>query len=199
MGFPVSAEQGQCLFGQGNIPVFGALAAVDMDLEALAINVGDLQEEGFMEPQSQAIDGGKGDLVVEGGGGHQEALDLLDTEHGRETVRGLRANEREGIPIALEDVLIEEADATVADAHRRWGEAVDIFPVQEVVLEFLFRDAVGGCVEELGQQADFSDRGCLRPFAFTAEVESRDHLLTQWAHVVSPFVRRVVDVRRKTS
>jgi hypothetical protein len=51
-------------------------------------------------------------------------------------------------------------------------------------------------VGELGQQVDFSDRGFLRPFAFAAEVESRNHLLTQWAHEISPFVRRVVDLRR---
>jgi hypothetical protein len=37
---------------QGDVPVFGALAAVDMDLEALAIDVGDLEGKGFMEPQS---------------------------------------------------------------------------------------------------------------------------------------------------
>jgi hypothetical protein len=39
-----------------------------------------------------------------------------------------------GVPVALEDVLIEKADATGADTPGRWGEAVDIFPVQEVVL-----------------------------------------------------------------
>lgn len=52
MGFPVSAEQCPCLFGQGHIPVFGALAAMDMDLETWAIDVGDLQEEGFVESES---------------------------------------------------------------------------------------------------------------------------------------------------
>ena len=199
MGFPVSAEEGQCLFGQGNIPVFGALAAVHMDLETWAIDVGDLQEEGFVESESQALDGGAVDLVVQGGSGRQEAFDLLHTEHGGETVRDLRANEREGVPIAFEDGLIEEAEAAVAETHGGWGEAVDVFPVQEGALQFLFGDAVGGFVVALGQQADFSDLGCLCSFAFAAEVERRDHLLTQWAHVVSPFVRRVVDVRRKTS
>jgi len=199
VGFPVGAEQCERLFGQGDVPVLGVLPAMDMDLKAVPVNIGDLQGQSFMEPESQAIDGGEVDLVVQGGSGRQEALDLLHTEHGGETVRDLRANEREGVPIAFEDVLIEEADATVADTHGGWGEAVDVFPVQEVALQFLFGDAVGGFVVELGQQADFSDIGYLRPFAFAAEVERRDHLLTQWAHVVSPFVRRVVDVRRKTS
>jgi len=172
---------------------------VDLDLETWAIDVGDLQEEGFRESESQAIDGGEGDLVVQGGSGRQEALDLLHTEHGGETVRDLRANERQGVPIALEDVLREEAEAAIAETHGRGGEAVDGFPVQEIALQLWFGDAVGGCVGALGQQADCSDRGCWRPFAFAAAVERRDPLLTQGAHGVSPFVRRVVDVRRKTS
>ena len=54
------------------------------------------------------------------------------------------------------------------------------------MLEFLFRDAVGGCVVELSQQTDFPDRGCRAPFAFATELESRDHVLTQWGHEMSP-------------
>jgi hypothetical protein len=116
---------------------------MDMDLEALAVNIGALQVQGFMEPEAQARDGGAGDLIVQGCGGREEPSDLLHTENGRETVCSLSTNEREGVPVALEDVLKEEADATIADAHGRWGEAVDVFAVQEVMLKFLFRDAVG--------------------------------------------------------
>ena len=67
------------------------------------------------------------------------------------------------------------------------------------MLQLLFRNAVGGFMVELREQADFPDIGFLGPFAFAAEVESRDHVLTQGAHEISPFVRRVVDLRRKTS
>jgi len=155
--------------------------------------------EAFVEPEAQAIDSGEVRLVVEGGGGREESLDLLHTEDSGEPVGGLHAQEREGVPVVLEDVLVEEADAAVTDVHGRGSEAIDVFPVQEIALQLLFRDAVGGCVVELGQQADFADIGFLRPFAFAAEVESCDRLLTQWAHRISPFARRVVDVRRKTS
>src|SRR2546425_414543 len=82
--------------------------------------------------------GAKVARVVEGGGGREEPPDFLNAENGGEMVCGLRAHEREGVPVALEDVLVEEADATIADAHGRWSEAVDIFPVQEVVLQLLF-------------------------------------------------------------
>jgi hypothetical protein len=186
MGFPGGAEQHEGLCGQGDVPVFGALATMDMDLEALTIDVRDLQGESLMEPEAQAIDGGKVDLVVQGGGRLKEPLDLLHTEDGGEPVGGWRTQECKGVPVALEDVLIEKADATVADTHGRGGEAVDIFPVQEVTLEFLFRDAVGGFVGELSQQADFPDIGGLSPFALATELESRNHLLTQWGHEMSP-------------
>src|SRR5712691_9371437 len=44
---------------------------------------------------------------------------------------------------ALEDVLREEANATGADTHGSWGKAIDVFAVQEGVLQLLCRDAVG--------------------------------------------------------
>ena len=66
---------------------------MDMDLEARPINVRDLEEEVFMEPASQAINGGEVDLVVEGSGGREESPDLFNTEHGGETV-GARMSER---------------------------------------------------------------------------------------------------------
>ena len=80
---------------------------------------------------------------MEGSGGREEAPDFLHTQPSRELVGGLRAQERERVPVALEDVLGEEADATGAEAHGGWGEAVDVFAVQEGVLEFLFGEQVG--------------------------------------------------------
>ena len=143
VGFPVGAEQREGLCGQGDVPVFGALPAMHMDWEALAINVSDLEGEGFMEPEAQARDGSQGDRVVEGGGGREEALDLLHTQDGGETVGGLRTQEREGVPITFEDVRREEAHTAVAETHGGRREAVDVFPVQEGVLKLLFRNWSG--------------------------------------------------------
>jgi hypothetical protein len=117
-------------------------------------------------------------VVVEGGGGREESLDLLSTADSGEPVGGVRAEEREGVPVALPDVRREETDTTLAEAHGRGGEAVDVFPVQEGVLQFLFRNAVGGCVIALCEQADFPDIRFLRPFALVTEVERCKHLLT---------------------
>ena len=91
--FPGGAQQRERLGGQGDVAVFGALAAVDMDLEALAVNIGDLKVKGCMESESQARDGGEGDLVVQGCRGGAEPPDLLHAEDGGETVCGVRTDE----------------------------------------------------------------------------------------------------------
>ena len=101
---------------------------------------------------------------------------------------GLRAEGCEGVPVAFEDVLIEEANPAVADTHGRGGETVDIFAVQEVVLRFRFSHAVGGCVVELREEADFADIGLLGALALATELKSCKHLLTQWGHEIPPFV-----------
>jgi hypothetical protein len=44
------------------------------------------------------------------------------------------------MPVTLEDVLEEELDATVADAHGGRGEVINVFTVQEVGLEVGFGD-----------------------------------------------------------
>src|SRR5262249_31413217 len=93
VGFPIGAEQSERIFGQGDVPVLGTLPTMDMDLEALPVNIGDLERKGFMEPEAQAIDGSEVDVVVEGGSRLEEPSNLLHTEDGGETVGSLRAQE----------------------------------------------------------------------------------------------------------
>jgi hypothetical protein len=137
---------------------------------------------------------------VQGCRGREEPPDRRGTADGREPVGSLRAHEREGVPVALEDVRREASDTTIAEAHGGWGEAVDVLPVQEGVLQFRCREAVGCWVRELSQQAYCTDLGLLGPLALATELKCSNHVLTQWSHASSPFVSgRVVRVRRKTS
>lgn len=85
-------------------------------------------------------------------------------------------------------------EAAIADAPRSWGEVVDVCPVQEVVLKFLLREAVGGFVGALSQQAYCTDIGLLGTLSLATEVEGGHHLLTQGVltqggHEVSPLVK----------
>src|SRR5207244_383210 len=86
MGGPGGTQQSQRICGQRAVAVLSALATVARDLEALAIKVGNLQEEGGMEPEAPARDGGAGDRILQGCGGGQEPPDLLHTEDSGETV-----------------------------------------------------------------------------------------------------------------
>jgi hypothetical protein len=79
---------------------------------------------------------------------------------------------REGVPVAREDVLREEADAPGAEAHGSWGEAVDVCAVQAGVVAFRFGEHGGRCARELSPQAYFAARGLLSPFAFATEWEA---------------------------
>jgi hypothetical protein len=178
-GLPGGAAQREGRGGQGDGLVCGALA----------IDGRDLQGEGCREPESQAGDGGAGDLVRQGRGGREESPDLLPTADGGELGCGWRAQEREGGPGALQDVLREEAEATGAATPGRGGEAVNVLPVQDGVLQLLCSEAVGGLVGELRQEADGPDISFLRPFALATALESRAPWLTPWGHTMSPFGR----------
>lgn len=112
---------------------------------------------------------------------------MFDTENGWKPVFGLGANERQSVPVAIEDVLIKESDAAVADAHGSWGEAIDVFAVQEVVLKLLFGDHVGRFAIELSEQAYLTDIGLLGTLSLAAELKCGNHLLAQWCHEMSPF------------
>ena len=83
----------------------------------------------------------------------------------------LGAQDREDVPIAGQDVDVEEANAAVADAHGLGRPAVDVFAVQEVLLELGLRDQIGGFVVELREHADRAGVGFLGGFSFPIELQ----------------------------
>ena len=188
MGFPVEAQELQGIMRQGDIAVLGALAAVDVDRVAWAIDITHLKGQRFVQAQPTAVDGGEVDPIVQGGGGIEKTAHFFQAENSRESVFRLGSNEVEGLPCAPEDVMVEESDATVTDTHGTGRESIDIFSVQQVLLEFLFRDEVRRFAIELSQQAYLSDIGLLRTFALATELQSGDHLLAQWCHDRPPLL-----------
>jgi hypothetical protein len=111
---------------------------------------------------------------------------------------GWRTQEREGVPSALADVLREEADATGAETQGRRGEAVDVVPVEDGVLQRLCGAESGRCARELRQQTDRTDRGVLGTLSLATAVQCGHQVWTQWGHDLSPVVRCVGCLRRTT-
>lgn len=124
----------------------------------------------------------------------QKATDLLDAEYGGQAVFVLSAQDGEDVPIAFEDVDVEEANAAVADAHGFGGPAVDVFAMQEVLLELGFGDEIGSFVIEFTEHTDRAGVSFLSGFSFPIELQSSDHLLIPIIHKSSPSkkVRRAL-------
>ena len=178
MGFPGEAQEFQGLMREGDIAVLSALAAVDVEHVARAIDIAHLKVKRFVQAQPTAGDGGEGDAMVQGGSGVEETVHLFQAEESREAVFGRCANEVESLPAACKDVVGEEAEGAVADAHGTGREVVDMLAVEDVLLQLLCREKVRRCAGELSQQAYLTDRGLLGAFALATELESSQHLLT---------------------
>lgn len=144
MGRPIVTQGVQGDLGQGDIPVLGALAAMDMDAHALFVNIADLQVQGFVEPQSTGINGGEIGFVLRGGNGAENSLDFIDTEHRGQAVFPFDMDERQGVPVALEHIDEEEFDAAVADPHGGGRPFVDISAVQKIVLKLGLGNLIRG-------------------------------------------------------
>jgi hypothetical protein len=146
---PGASSQRQGLFGQGDGAVCGALASVDMDEHPLSVDSGNLQGERCVAPETQGGDGGAGDLIGRGGGGVEESPDCFNTAHRWESACGVGADEREGMPVALQDRLGAEREATGTETPGSRGEVIDVLAGQEGVLRLGCGAAVRGCAKAL--------------------------------------------------
>ena len=192
VGYPIAAEQSQGRLGKRDIAILGALSAVDMDHHAAAVDIGDFEVETFVKPQSTGIDGRKIGVILKGFDLGKNASDFFNAENGRESSLGLGSEDSEDVPIALEDVFIAEAYAAIADPHGIGRPVIDVFAVEEVVLEFLLGDQIGGLAIELGEHANGAGVGLLSSFPFAIELKSLDRsVIPLCLHDSSPFSIRM--------
>ena len=66
VGEPIAAQELKSGLGQWDVAILGALAAVDMDHHAGAIDIGDFEMKSLVQAQAAGIDGGQIGVVVEG-------------------------------------------------------------------------------------------------------------------------------------
>ena len=100
---------------QGDEAVFSALAAVDVEHHPVAVDIGDLQMLGFLQAQPTSVDGGEESIVVRGARTPQEPADFFTAEHGGQLLLALSVDDFQRMPVAVQDVLEEEADPAIAD------------------------------------------------------------------------------------
>lgn len=74
---PIAAQPVEGRLGQLDVAVLGALAAVDMDHHARAIDIGDFEMARFVKAQAAGVDGGEKDVVREVLDVGQNATDLF--------------------------------------------------------------------------------------------------------------------------
>ena len=89
-----------------------------MDHHSVAIDIGDFEIESFLKSEAAGIYGGKIGIVLESFNLGQEFTDFFNTQDGRESSFGLGSEDSENVPVALEDVFVEEANPAIADSHR---------------------------------------------------------------------------------
>jgi len=159
-----------------------------MDHHAVAVDIGDFEMESFVKPQSTRIDGGEIGIVLEGFDPGKNTSDFLNTENGGKASFGLGTENSKDVPVSLEDVFVEEANPAIADPHGIGRPVINVFALEEIVLEFLLGDEIGGFAIELGEHADGAGVGLLSPFPFAVELKSLDRsVIPLCLHDTSPF------------
>jgi hypothetical protein len=188
VGGPIVSEQLEGGLGERDVAILGPLAAVDMDHHAGGVDIGDFEVEAFVKSEAAGIDGGEIGVILEGMDLGKNTSDFFTAENGREASFGLGTEDSEDVPVSLEDVFEEEADAAIADAHGIGGPVIDVLSVKEIVLEFLLGDQIGGFAIELGEHTDGASVGLLSPFPLAVELKRLDRFVIPLClHDTSPF------------
>jgi hypothetical protein len=189
VGSPIASEQMEGGLREGDVAILGAFAAVDMNHHAAGVDVGDFEMETFVKPQAAGVDGREIGVVLEGFDLGENASDFIHAENGRKASFGLGSENSEDVPVSLEDVFVEEANPAIADPHGIGRPVINVFALEEIVLELLLGDEIGGFAIELGEHTDGAGVGLLSPFPLAIELKSLDRsVIPLCLHDTSPFL-----------
>jgi hypothetical protein len=190
VGGPIAAEEVEGGWGQRDVAVLGPLSTVDMDHHAGGVDIGDFEVETFVKSEAAGVDGGEIGVILEGMDLGKNTSDFFTAENGGEASFGLGSEDTEDVPVTLEDVFVEEANAAITDAHGIGGPVIEVLSVEEIVLEFLLGDQIGGFAVELGEHANGACVGLLSPFSFAVELKRLDRsVIPLCLHDTSPFFK----------
>jgi hypothetical protein len=152
---------------------------VDVDEHAGAVDVAELEVEGFRHAQPQGVDRPEVGLIVQGMGGVDHAVDFLAAQHVGQGVGARDAEVLEQRPVARHDTAVEEADAVEGLSEGGSRPLLLVLEVEEVLAQLGFADLVGRASDVLGEQADRTQVGFLGALAEAGDLQVGAHLLAQ--------------------
>ncbi len=162
---------------QGDVAIFAAFAALDMEHHAGAVDLSDLQGSPFLEAQATRVDCGETDAIARQTETAEHTSDLLATQDDGEFLLLRRANEVQGRPGTLHRMLIEKLDVAEGDGGRAARDPLVVAEKEEVVAQFLRSDEVRGFAEVLREALDGLDIPALRVGRQATQLHVVDHPL----------------------
>jgi hypothetical protein len=174
----VGAEDFQQAWGEHGVTVFTALAMLDAQEHALAVDIGDFEGDGFGDAESSSLAGQQHGAVLNAGDMVQKALDFVGGEDHGEFFFQADAREIVALPRQLQGDQVKELDGgdEGVDGLRR---ELALLGEIELVLADGFEVQFGGvAMEVLGEFGDIMDIAALGSGGEVADAHVVDHGLT---------------------
>jgi hypothetical protein len=170
VGSPMAAQQRQRAWGQRDVAILIAFAALNVQLHACTIDLGHPKGDAFAEAQATGGDDAQADLIVREVDLSEDLPDLIGTEHDGERVRLGWANQLQQRPRALESALEEERDRTEGHSTAGAGGLFVVAEGEKVLAEVLVTEQIGRLAVVEGQLANFAEVGVLGSWGKPAQL-----------------------------
>ncbi len=185
-GLVVAAQDHEQAVRQHGVAVLLAFALFDADEFAFAVDVGDLEGDGFGDAEAGSVAGHQSGAVLEAGDVVEEEQHLFVAEDDGEFVGAFGAGEVLVGPGHFKRGEVEEFQAgdAAVDAFRRELSLVE--QVQQVLADGFGVELLGTLVEVTGELGYIMNIAALCFGRQIAQLHVFDHALTEWGHAMAP-------------
>ena len=189
---PVVAEDREQAGREHDVAVLGALALLDADDHARAVDGGRAQADGFGDAQAGRVAGGQDGAmgaVLDAG---EEAPDFLGTGDDRQLLRLLGGGDGLlDVPVLFQGDAIEEAQGGSRAGDRAWGELPPGREEHLVGPDLLRAQLLGRAAEMAGEPGHLADVGRLGVRRQVPDLHIIRHAAAKGCHGESPLRNRM--------
>jgi hypothetical protein len=169
-----------------HVSILVALALVDAQHHALAVDVGDPQMRGLRHAQARGVGGGEDRAVLQDGDGLEEACHLVAAQDDRQPERLLGHRDVLQCPVALERDLVEKPQRRSRDADARGRELARFDQMDLVRAHVLGPERFGRATEVARVGADLLEVRKLGVLGEIANAHVFEHALAKGSHDKAP-------------